>query len=99
MADDWNEEKIREFLSEQFTVHGKTTSIAVCREKAHQRFYAFVAYEKEEDAQKAYNENNNETLPGSENKLYVNFAKSKRQFKLEQMQKFVQQPTNLYIKW
>lgn len=42
---------------------------------------------------------NDENIPETDEKLYVNFAKSKRQFKMEQQQKFIQEPTNIYIKW
>ena len=87
------------FIGETFKNFGETTSIGVCQDRKYNRHYAFVAYNTEEDAKSAYDQMNNEQVPGSEEKLYVNFAKSKRQFKEEQLQKFVQQPTNLYIKW
>lgn len=95
----WSEPEVRKFIEEHFTQIGPVASVGICKDKSHEKFYAFVAYNNETDAKAAYEQLNNENVPGHDDKLYVNFAKSKRQFKLEQSQKFVQEPTNLYIKW
>ena len=96
---DWDEVKINDFIGETFKRFGETQSIGICKDKSRGLYYAFVAYYNEDEARAAYDEMNDEQIPGYEEKLYVNFAKSKRQFKMEQLQKFIQQPTNLYIKW
>jgi RNA recognition motif-containing protein len=96
---DWDEPRINMFIGETFQKFGETQSVGICKDKIRERYYAFVAYYNEDEARAAYDELNDEQIPGYEEKLYVNFAKSKRQFKMEQLQKFIQQPTNLYIKW
>merc|ERR1711935_880368 len=96
---DWDEPKINSFIGDTFKKFGETQSIGICKDKIRSRYYAFVAYFNEDEARAANDELNDEQIPGYEEKLFVNFAKSKRQFKMEQLQKFIQQPTNLYIKW
>jgi len=95
----WSEQDIHSFLNENFKTFGETISVGICKDRTHNKHYAFVAYNSEDDARNAHDQMNNEEIPGHDERLYVNFAKSKRQFKMEQMQKFIQQPTNLYIKW
>jgi len=96
----WKEDKIREFVNSTFGVYGAISSLGVFEDKNIQKMYAFVAFDDQDVAQKAYNELNDHEIPESDDKLYVAYAQDKatrkRTLKAKHM-KFKNE-TNLYIK-
>lgn len=72
----WDNGRISEFIKETFEGYGKITSSAINESKKKPGvFTAFVCYEKEEDASKAFSEMNGSDIDDST--LYVNFVETK----------------------
>lgn len=96
----WKKDKIDSFIDEKFKTIGHVTSVAVIENEKLGKFFAFVAYEKDEDAGKAMKTLNDAPMEGGEENLYVGYAQKKsfRRKKLAENFAAPTKRTNLYIK-
>ena len=102
----WDREKIDSELNGMFSEFGEISCMGVYEYKNSENkvsFFAFVAYESVENAEKAIASLNNKELEGKDEKeepLYVDYAQSKTQRRemLKKKHLTYQSVTNLYIK-
>lgn len=94
----WDKARVEEFLEKEFRSVGPVTSHGVYGTDS---FYAFVAYERAEDAKNAIERFNGwkESAEGPEEGLYVVPALSRKQrMKALANQKYKKNETNLYVR-
>ena len=96
--DDWDKNKIEQFLKDEFGKFGKIESLAAYEDLNLKKLYAFVSFGTAEESSKASEEMNGKEIDGSV--LYVNVAQPKsvrhKQMVKERMN-FTNQ-TNIYIR-
>merc|ERR1712178_430321 len=96
---DWSKDKVEEYINETFAIYGTISSCGVFEDKNISKYFAFVAFEEQESAQKALVELN-EFEVDHENKLYVSYAQDKatRRRTLKSKHLKFKNETNLYVK-
>lgn len=94
----WQIEKVTEFIKEKFHSHGKITSECIKFNERFENHFAFVAFEKGEDAASALKEMEN--FEAEDTTLYVGFAQKKHARKRALGEKFARSvnDTNLFVK-
>lgn len=94
----WTEEQVTNFIKDKFSQFGQTTSTCIKLSDKVGRFFAFISYEKDEDAAKALKALNEHELEGEQ--LYVGLAQKKSSRKRQLTEEFAKQTneTNLFIK-
>ena len=96
--DDWNKEKIENFLKEEFGKFGQIESLAAYEDHNLKKLYAFVSFATAEESSKASEEMNGKEIDGSI--LYVNVAQPKsvrHKQNIKERMNFTNQ-TNIYIR-
>jgi len=96
---DWGKDKVEEYINDTFSIYGTISSCGVFEDKNISKYFAFVAFEEQEAAQKALVELN-EFEVDHENKLYVSYAQDKatRRRTLKSKHLKFKNETNLYVK-
>ncbi len=98
----FNKEKIEEFLNKDVTEIGKITSSGIFDKdiNGEKKFFAFVAFEEQDQAKAVVDKFNNHKFTEEDLPLYVGFAQNKKQRK-EELRKAFQtgtNQTNIYIR-
>lgn len=98
--DSMTEKQIEEFIDEKFGKFGKIASKGVFMDSKINKCYSFVAFEDAEKAKEAQGALNEYEFPGTDDKLFVDFAQTKFQRRqlLEQQHLKSVNETNLYIR-
>merc|ERR1711988_1004228 len=96
---DWSKDKVEEYINETFAIYGTISSCGVFEDKNISKYFAFVAFEEQEAAQKALVELNEFEI-STEDKLYVAYAQDKatRRRTLKSKHMKFKNETNLYVK-
>lgn len=96
----WSDAEIEKFIADNFGLYGTISSSGTFEDKHINKKYAFVAFEKQEDAQNALSELNEHEIQGHDEKLYVAYAQDKatRRRTLKSKHMKFKNETNLYIK-
>merc|ERR1711935_507709 len=95
----WEKQAVHDYINETFTIYGVISSCGVFEDKNISKYFAFVAFDEQESAQKALVELNEFEID-AEHKLYVSYAQDKatRRRTLKSKHLKFKNETNLYIK-
>lgn len=98
--DSLNAKQIEDFIDDKFGKFGKIASRGVFLDNKLNKHYSFVAFEDAEKAKEAQSALNGFEFPGTEERLFVDFAQSKFQRRqiLEQQHRATVNETNIYIR-
>lgn len=98
--DSMNQKQIEDFIDEKFSKFGKIASRGVFQDPKINKHYSFVAFEDADKAKEAQAAMNDYQFPGTEDKLFVDFAQTKFQRRqlLEQQHLKSVNETNIYIR-
>jgi len=102
LPQDKTEEELDKLIESFFSKSGEIETKMIKKHKIENKFSAFVCYKEEKSAQNAFDDlkNNSQTLPGSDEPLYVNWHQSKAERGHELKRQFQQNQNknNLYVK-
>jgi len=102
LPSDKSEEELEKIIDSIFSKYGEVETKMVKKHPVENKYSAFVCYKEESAAQAAFDDikSNPQTLPGSDEPLYVNWhqGKSERQHDLKRQFQQSQNKTNLFVK-
>jgi polyadenylate-binding protein len=97
-----SEEELNKAIETIFSKYGEIETHMVKKHPVDNKFSAFVCYKEEKAAQDAFDDlkNSPQTIPGSDEPLYVNWhqGKSERLHELKRQFQQTQNKTNLFVK-
>jgi len=95
----WDKVKVDEYIRDTFSIYGQISSCGVFEDKNISKYFAFVAFDDQEAAQKALVELNDFEVT-AEDRLYVAYAQDKatRRRTLKSKHLKFKNETNLYVK-